>query len=113
MHCLFLGLPRSTPTEDKHFLSVRSWNQTDLQSFMHLLPVFAQQLALELPQRVFRRTQDVAPPASSQKPHIFLTRQTAVHNPDSPGSSVEFFHVRHDLFERGGIVAVAGKHLIT
>jgi len=80
---------------------------------MHLLPVFTQQLALKLPQRVLCRTQDVAPPASPQKPHIFLARQTTVHNPDSPGSSVELFHVPHDLFERGGIVAVAGEHLIT
>jgi len=42
VHRLFLGLPCRTPTEDKHFLSIRGRNQPDLQPFMHLLPVFAQ-----------------------------------------------------------------------
>src|SRR5260370_17336505 len=107
MHGLFLGSPLGTPTQNKHFLSVRGRNQPDLQPFMHLLPVCAQQVTLKLPQGVLRRTQDVASPASSQKPHIFLARQPTVHNPDSAASSVKIFHVRHDLFQPGGIVAVA------
>jgi FtsX-like permease family len=60
MHGLFFGSPLSTAAEDEYFLSARCRNQPYLQPFVHLLPIFAQQLALELPQDVLRRAQDVA-----------------------------------------------------
>src|SRR5437763_2225732 len=81
MHGLFFDSPLSTAAEDKYFLSVRCRNQPYLQPFVHLLPVFAQQLALELPQGVLRRAQDVASCARPQKLDILLAHQASVHNP--------------------------------
>ena len=72
----------------------------------------AQQLPLELAQRVLRRPDDVAPPALAQKLDVVFARHPAIHHPDPAGPAVEPFDVPDHLFQRGRVVAIAGEDFV-
>ncbi len=112
VHGLFLQPALGAAAKNEDFLPARSRAELDLKPFVHFTPVAVQQLLLELAQHALGRAQDIAPPALLQELHVVGQNHPPIHHPDPLGLAVLALHRLDDLFNRGNIAAIAGKHLV-
>jgi hypothetical protein len=109
----FLLLPLGTTTQNEDFLALRRQAQSNLQSFLYLLPLLTQPLPFEALQHAFGSPQNVTSSSLLEEFHIVFTGHTAIHHPDPTRLAVLFLDRVHHLFHWGRVMTIAGENLLT